>query len=76
MKKFFKVIGSVAAICAGVAGGLFLYSKIKGNRDSFDDDFDDDFDDYDDDFSDDDEEDSTSYVNLNKTSADETKAED
>lgn len=76
MKKVFKIIGSVAAICAGVAGGLFLYNKIKGNANAFDDDFDDDFDDYDDDFSDDEDEDSTSYVNLNKTPEAEAKAED
>lgn len=77
MKKVFKIIGSVAAICAGVAGGLFLYNKIKGNANAFDDDFDDDFDDYDDDFSDEeDEKDSTSYVDLNTASEADTKAED
>ena len=27
MKKFFKFLGAVTAICAGVAGGLFLYNK-------------------------------------------------
>ena len=43
MKKFFKFLGAVTAICAGVAGGLFLYNKYKERQDSFDDDFDDDY---------------------------------
>lgn len=38
MKKFFKFLGAVTAICAGVAGGLFLYNKYKERQDSFDDD--------------------------------------
>ncbi len=61
MKKFFKFVGAVAAIGAGVAGGLFLYNKIKENQNGYDDDFDDD---YDDDFSDDDD-DERGYVNIN-----------
>ena len=34
MKKFFKFLGAVTAICAGVAGGLFLYNKYKERQDS------------------------------------------
>ena len=69
MKKFFKFLGAVTAICAGGAGGLFLYNKYKERQDSFDDDFDDD---YDDDFSDDDDEDAEerSYVNIDTPAAD------
>ena len=47
MKKFFKIVGAIAAIGAGVAGGLCLYSKLKHKNDVIDD-----IDDYDDDFSD------------------------
>ena len=47
MKKFFKIVGAIAAIGAGVAGGLCLYSKLKHKNDVIDD-----VDDYDDDFSD------------------------
>ena len=32
MKKFFKIILAIGAIGAGVAGGLFLYSKIKAKK--------------------------------------------
>lgn len=45
MKKFFKIVGAIAAIGAGVAGGLCLYSKLKHKNDVIDD-----IDDYDDDF--------------------------
>lgn len=45
MKKFFKIVGAIAAIGAGVAGGLCLYSKLKHKNDVIDD-----VDDYDDDF--------------------------
>ena len=72
MKKFFKFLGAVAAIGAGVAGGLFLYNKYKENKEAYDDDFDDD---YDDDFSDDeDDTEERSYVNI-ETPSDDT-AED
>ena len=48
MKKILKAVGAVAAIGAGVAAGLVIYSKIKkGKEDVIDE-----FDDYDDDFSD------------------------
>lgn len=42
MKKFFKIVGAIAAIGAGVAGGLCLYSKLKHKNDVIDD-IDDDF---------------------------------
>ena len=49
MKKFFKIILAIGAIGAGVAGGLFLYCKIKAKKNAahvdFDDDFEDEFDD-------------------------------
>ena len=32
MKKLLKVAGAIAAIGAGVAGGLFIYSKIKSKK--------------------------------------------
>ena len=51
MKKFFKIVGAIAAIGAGVAGGLCLYSKLKHKNDVIDD-----IDDYDDDFSDEEDE--------------------
>ena len=68
----------MTAICAGVAGGLFLYNKYKERQDSFDDDFDDD---YDDDFSDDEDAEERSYVNIDTPDADDAadkkeKAED
>lgn len=37
MKKFFKIVGAIAAIGAGVAGGLCLYSKLKHKNDVIDD---------------------------------------
>lgn len=49
MSKTLKIVGTVAAISAGVAGGLFLYNKLKKNKNEELDEFDD----YDDDFSDD-----------------------
>ena len=67
MKKFFKFLGAVTAICTGVAGGLFLYNKYKERQDSFDDDFDDD---YDDDFSDDEDAEERSYVNIDTPAED------
>ncbi len=48
MKKFFKIVGAIAAIGAGVAGGLCLYSKLKHKNDVIDD--------VDDDFSDEEDE--------------------
>ena len=51
MKKFFKIVGAIAAIGAGVAGGLCLYSKLKHKNDVIDD-----IDDSDDDFSDEEDE--------------------
>lgn len=51
MKKFFKIVGAIAAIGTGVAGGLCLYSKLKHKNDVIDD-----VDDYDDDFSDEEDE--------------------
>lgn len=41
MKKFFKFAGSVAMLCAAVAGGIFAYKKFFA-PDPFEDDFDDD----------------------------------
>ncbi len=73
MKKFFKFVVAIAAICAGVAGGMVLYSKYKEKQD---DDLDDD---YDDDFSDDDDDETDrSYVKINPDKAEEAakKAED
>ena len=53
MKKAIKIIIGILVVCAGVAGGLFLYNKIKEKQSAIDDDFDDDdFDD--DDFDDED----------------------
>lgn len=77
-EEVFKFLGAVTAICAGVAGGLFLYNKYKERQDSFDDDFDDD---YDDDFSDDEDAEERSYVNIDTPAADDAadkkeKAED
>ena len=51
MKKFFKIVGAIAAIGAGVAGGLCLFFKIKHKIYPLDD-----IDDYDDDFSDEEDE--------------------
>ena len=48
MKKILKAVGAVAAICAGVAGGLFIYSNIKKSKEVEIDEFED----YDYDFSD------------------------
>lgn len=63
MKKAVKVIISILVVCAGVAGGLFLYNKIKEKKSLMDDDFDDD---YDDDFSEDEDEEDIEreYVNI------------
>ncbi len=68
MKKAVKVIVSILVVCAGVAGGLFLYNKIKEKKSLMeDDDFDDDFDD---DLTEDDEEDNIEreYVDINPSS--------
>ena len=76
MKKFFKFLGTVAAIGAGVAGGLFLYNKYQEKKDAEAGDFDED---YDDDFSDGDgNEDTRSYVNINAAdkAADEEKKDE
>ena len=51
LEKFFKIVGAIAAIGAGVAGGLCLYSKLKHKNDVIDD-----VDDYDDDFSEEEDE--------------------
>uniref|UniRef100_UPI0040272241 hypothetical protein n=1 Tax=Eshraghiella crossota TaxID=45851 RepID=UPI0040272241 len=51
MNKFFKIVGAIAAIGAGGARGLCLYSKLKHKNDVIDD-----VDDYDDDFSDEEDE--------------------
>lgn len=51
MKKVLKVIVSIGAICAGVAAGLFVFSKMR-NKDTEEID---EFDEYDDDFSDEEE---------------------
>ena len=69
MKKAVKIIISILVICAGVAGGLFLYNKIKEKKSLMDDDFDDD---YDDDFSDDEDDENVEreYVNINTSSED------
>lgn len=74
MKKFFKVLIAIVAIVAGVAGGLFVYSKIREKKDNYNDDFDDDFDDDPSDDAEDGEE--RSYVNINTDSDDEVKADD
>lgn len=76
MKKFFKFLLAIVAVIAGVAGGLFVYSKIKEKQDGYDDDFEDD---YDDDFSDDIDGEDRPYVNINtdaKADTKEEKAED
>ena len=73
MKKFFKFLGTAAAIGAGVAGGLFLYNKYQEKKDAEAGDFDVD---YDDDFSDDDDEDTRSYVNINAEAAEDKAPED
>ena len=65
MKKFFKFLGAAAAVCAGVAGGLFIYNKYQEKKDMEAGDFDED---YDDDFSDDEDEETRSYVNINPDS--------
>lgn len=41
MKKFFKFAGSVAMLCAAVAGGIFAYKKFFAPE-TYEDDFDDD----------------------------------
>ena len=53
MKKALKIIISILVVGAGVAGGLFVYNKIKAKKaaelaDDFDEDFDDGFDEEDD----------------------------
>lgn len=63
MKKFWKVVFAILAILAGVAGGLFLYMKLRDKKDELEDDFDDD---YDDDFSDDDD---STYIKVEPTEA-------
>lgn len=76
MKKFFKFLLAIAAVVVGVAGGLFVYGKLKEKKCAYDDDFEDD---YDDDFSDDPDDEERPYVNINadtKTDDQETKAED
>ncbi len=76
MKKFFKFLVAVVAVCAGVAGGLFVYSKIREKKEAYDDDFEDD---YDDDLSDDTDDEERTYVNINtetETDGKDAKAED
>ncbi len=73
MKKAVKIIISILVVCAGVAGGLLIYNKIKAKKaaelsDDFDDDFDEDFDD-------EDESVEREYVDIN-TSAPAEEAEE
>ena len=70
MKKFFKFVIAAVAVCAGVVGGLYLYSKIKDKKDELEDDFDDD---YDDDFADDD--DLSGYVKVEPAAKSEEASE-
>ena len=59
MKKAIKIIIGILVVCAGVAGGLFLYNKIKEKQSAIDDDFEDDFEDDEDDTI------SREYVDIN-----------
>ena len=74
MKKFFKFVGTVAALSAAVAGGIALYRKFFAPEE--------DFSDLDDDFDDEDLDDEApagerGYVSLNKTAEEvKEKAED
>ena len=63
MKKAIKIIIGILVVCAGVAGGLFIYNKIKEKQSAIDDDFEDDFEDE----FEDDEDDTISreYVDIN-----------
>ena len=63
MKKAIRIIIGIIVVCAGVAGGLFLYNKIKEKKSAIDDDFEDDFEDE----FEDDEDDTISreYVDIN-----------
>lgn len=71
MKKALKIVLGILVVGAGVAGGLFVYNKIKAKKAAeFEDDFDDDFDE---DFDDDDEVE-REYVDIN-TSAQTEAAE-
>lgn len=70
MKKAIKIIVSILVVCAGVAGGLLIYNKIKEKKSLMeDDDFDDDFDD---DLTADEDDDADNiereYVNINPSS--------
>lgn len=67
MKKFFKFVGTVAALSAAVAGGIALYRKFFAPEEDFsdlDDDFDDEFDD--EDLDDEAPAGERGYVSLNK----------
>ena len=73
MKKALKIILAILVVCAGVAGGLFVYNKIKAKKAAeLDDDFDDDFDE---EFEGDEENVEREYVDIN-TSAQAEPAEE
>ena len=78
MKKFFKFVGTVAALSAAVAGGIALYRKFFAPEEDFsdlDDDFHDEFDD--EDLDDEAPAGERGYVSLNKTAEEvKEKAED
>lgn len=70
MKKFLKFTLGVLGVCAGVAGGLYVYNKFKAKKNETDDDFEEDFD-YDDDFADDEDETPCDEVEPEAPEADE-----